>query len=76
MNINLPFLTFLFFPDWPNGLPGDLYLVHLFFFLIFIPFVMIFMAARSHNRDNPDAVAKAYQASKAGSFFGYEYRVK
>lgn len=76
MNINLPFITFLFFPDFPNGLPGDLYLVHLFFFIIFIPFGMIFMAARSHNRENPGAVQKAYEASKAGSFFGYEFKAK
>ena len=76
MHMNLPLSTFLFFPDWPNGLPGDLFLVHLFFFLIFIPFTMIFMAARSHERENPNAVANALKASKAGAFFGYEYRTK
>ncbi|ABX09103.1 Hypothetical protein P9211_11721 [Prochlorococcus marinus str. MIT 9211] len=52
MNINLPLMTLLFFPEYPDGIPGDLYLVHLFFFLIFIPLTMIVLAARSHERNS------------------------
>ena len=47
------FDTALFFPDYGNaGLPWDLFLVHFYFFLIFIPFIIIFNAARSSDFDN------------------------
>ena len=74
MGINLTLLTLLFFPEYPNGIPGDMYLVHLFFFLIVIPFGLIVLAARSHDRDNPNAAASGYKDSKAGAFIGFEFR--
>tara|TARA_B100001250_G_C19632826_1_gene714534 strand:- start:43 stop:264 length:222 start_codon:yes stop_codon:yes gene_type:complete len=68
------FLTLLFFPEWSEGLPGDLYLVHLFFFLIFIPFALIYLAARTHDKDNPNEASKGYKNENEGFYFGYEYR--
>tara|TARA_Y100001968_G_C18918752_1_gene508758 strand:+ start:23 stop:235 length:213 start_codon:yes stop_codon:yes gene_type:complete len=51
------FLTALFFPDYgPNGAPWDLYLLHFFFFTIFVPFLVILFAARSHDKQNPNAI--------------------
>tara|TARA_B100000579_G_C22610099_1_gene746842 strand:- start:234 stop:440 length:207 start_codon:yes stop_codon:yes gene_type:complete len=48
------FATALFFPDYGNaGLPWDLFLVHFYFFLIFIPFIVIFNAARNSDMENP-----------------------
>ncbi len=74
MDINLTLMTLLFFPEYPDGIPGDMYLVHLFFFLILIPFGMIILAARSHNKDNPNAAANGYKDSKLGTFIGYEFK--
>ena len=55
--MNSIFLTALFFPDYgPNGTPWDLYLLHFFFFAIFIPFAIIFFSARSHDKNKPDVV--------------------
>ena len=49
--------TALFFPDYGNtGLPWDLLLLHFYFFAIFIPFLVIFNAARNSNRENPSRV--------------------
>ena len=53
----LPFLTAVFFPDYGyEGVPWDLYLVHLFYFAIIIPFHVIFFAARNSNRQDPNQV--------------------
>ncbi len=53
--INQLFLTALFFPDYgPNGVPGDLYLLHLFFFAIVIPFHVIIFAARNSQTVKPN----------------------
>ena len=55
--IVLPFLTAVFFPDYGyNGVPWDLYLVHLFYFAIVIPFHVIFFAARNSHKENPNGV--------------------
>ena len=46
--------TALFFPDYGSeGLPWDLLLLHFYFFAIFIPFIIIFNAARSSDHENP-----------------------
>ena len=46
--------TALFFPDYGNaGLPWDLLLMHFFFFATFIPFIVIFNAARNSDYENP-----------------------
>ena len=46
--------TALFFPDYGNsGAPWDLLLLHFYFFAIFIPFIVIYNAARSSDRENP-----------------------
>ena len=52
----LTFLTALFFPDYgSNGVPWDLYLVHVAYFSIVIPFHVIFFSARAKERQNTDA---------------------
>ena len=52
-----PFATALFFPDYGNmGVPWDLILLHLYFFAIFIPFFIIYNAARSSDRENPTRI--------------------
>ena len=49
--------TALFFQDYGNaGLPWDLILLHLYFFAIFIPFTIIFNAARNSDRENPNRI--------------------
>tara|TARA_Y100001968_G_scaffold240779_1_gene224310 strand:+ start:2290 stop:2496 length:207 start_codon:yes stop_codon:yes gene_type:complete len=51
------FATALFFPDYgTSGLPWDLLLLHFYFFAIFIPFIVIFNAARNSNIENPQRV--------------------
>ena len=51
------FSTALFFPDYGSaGIPWDLYLLHFYFFAIFVPFVVIIYSARSSDRQNPDRV--------------------
>lgn len=51
------FLTALFFPDYGNsGLPWDLLLLHFYFFVLFIPFMVIFNSARSSDYENPGRV--------------------
>ena len=53
----LPFLTAIFFPDYGyEGVPWDLYLLHLFFLSIVIPFHVIFFAARNAQKDKPNGV--------------------
>ena len=53
----LPLATALFFPDYGNsGVPWDLVLLHFYFFAIFIPFIIIFNAARSSDRENPNRI--------------------
>ena len=53
----LPLSTALFFPDYgSSGLPWDLFLLHFYFFAIFIPFLVIFNAARSSDRENPNRI--------------------
>ena len=51
----MPYMaTALFFPDYgSNGIPWDLYLLHFYFFMIFIPFIVIFNAARNSDVENP-----------------------
>ena len=46
--------TALFFPDYGNaGLPWDLLLLHFYFFAIFLPFIIIFNAAKSADSEKP-----------------------
>ena len=46
--------TALFFPDYGiSGVPWDLLLLHFYFFVIFIPFLIIYNAARNSDRENP-----------------------
>ena len=53
----LPFITAIFFPDYGyQGIPWDLYLLHLFFFAIVIPFHVIIFAARSAQKVKPNGV--------------------
>ena len=49
--------TALFFPDYGvSGLPWDLLLLHFYFFMIFIPFIVIFNAAKNSGLENPDRI--------------------
>ena len=49
--------TALFFPDYGNSdLPWDLLLIHFYFFIIFIPFIAIFNAAKHSDRENPNRI--------------------
>tara|TARA_B100000214_G_scaffold373262_1_gene353227 strand:+ start:1087 stop:1293 length:207 start_codon:yes stop_codon:yes gene_type:complete len=49
--------TALFFPDYGNsGVPWDLILLHFYFFTILVPFVVIFSAARTSDRENPNKI--------------------
>ena len=49
--------TALFFPDYGStGVPWDLYLLHFYFFVIFIPFIIIFNAAKSSDKENPTRI--------------------
>ena len=49
--------TALFFPDYGTaGIPWDLILLHFYFFAIFIPFIIIFNAARSSHLENPNKI--------------------
>ena len=49
--------TALFFPDYGNsGLPWDLLLLHFYFFAIFIPFIIIFNAAKNSDFENPNKI--------------------
>ena len=51
------FLTAIFFPDYGyQGIPWDLYLLHLFFFAIVIPFHIIIFAARNAQTVKPNGV--------------------
>ena len=53
----LSLATALFFPDYgSNGVPWDLFLLHFYFFIIFVPFLVIFNAARSSDRENPKRI--------------------
>ena len=53
----LPLATALFFPDYGNsGVPWDLVLLHFYFFAIFIPFIIIFNATGSSDRENPNRI--------------------
>ena len=53
----LPLATALFFPDYGSeGVPWDLFLLHFYFFIIFVPFVVIFNAAKSSDRENPTRI--------------------
>ena len=50
----LTLATALFFPDYGNsGVPWDLLLLHFYFFIIFIPVLVIYNAAKSSDRENP-----------------------
>ena len=50
-------MTAVFFPDYGyEGVPWDLYLLHLFFFAIVIPFHVIFFAARNAQQVKPNGV--------------------
>ena len=49
--------TALFFPDYgTEGVPWDLFLVHFYFFVIFIPFIIVFNAAKNSDRENPNRI--------------------
>ena len=49
--------TALFFPDYgSSGLPWDLFLLHFFFFVIAVPLVIIFNAAKNSDRENPNRI--------------------
>jgi len=49
--------TALFFPDYGSeGVPWDLFLLHFYFFIIFVPLIVIFSAARSSDRENPNRI--------------------
>ena len=49
--------TALFFPEYGSeGVPWDLLLLHFYFFIIFIPFLIIFNAAKSSDRENPNRI--------------------
>ena len=51
------FSTALFFPDYGSGgLPWDLLLLHFYFFVIFVPLIVIYNAAKSSNRENPTRI--------------------
>ena len=51
------FLTAVFFPDYGyEGVPWDLYLLHLFFLAIIIPFHVIIFAARNAQTVKPNGV--------------------
>ena len=53
----LPLATALFFPDYgSSGVPWDLFLLHFYFFAIFIPFLVKINAARSSDRENPNRI--------------------
>ena len=53
----LPIATALFFPVYGSaGVPWDLVLLHFYFFAIFIPLFIIFNAARSSDRENPNRI--------------------
>ena len=53
----LPLATALFFPDYGSeGVPWDLFLLHFYFFIIFVPFLIILFAARSSDRYNPSRI--------------------
>ena len=52
-----PLATALFFPAYGStGVQWDLVLLHFYFFAIFIPFAVIFNAARSSDRENPNRI--------------------
>ncbi len=57
-NVDMKILaTALFFPDYGvAGVPWDLLLLHFYFFAIFIPFIVIFNAAKSSDRENPKRI--------------------
>ena len=74
LNIKPELITLLFFPEYKDGIPGDLYLVHLFFFLIFIPFSMIFLAASSNKNIESKAISKLSKTKASGYFIGYEFK--
>ena len=49
--------TALFFPDYGNsGLPWDLLLLHFYFFIVTIPLIVIFNAARNSEIENPNRI--------------------
>ena len=49
--------TALFFPDYgDSGVPWDLFLLHIYFFAIFVPFIIIINAAKSSDRENPNRI--------------------
>ena len=51
------FATALFFPDYGSGgVPWDLFLLHFYFFVIFVPFIIVFSAARSSDKENPNRI--------------------
>tara|TARA_B100000214_G_C23897944_1_gene595033 strand:+ start:626 stop:832 length:207 start_codon:yes stop_codon:yes gene_type:complete len=53
----IPLATALFFPDYGSeGVPWDLILLHFYFFAILIPFIVIFNAAKSSDRENPNRI--------------------
>ena len=69
------FLTALFFPDYGSeGVPWDLYLVHVAYFAIVIPFHVIFFSARAKERQNTDAAP--FQKVDNGSSNSQQIEVK
>tara|TARA_Y100001968_G_C18827642_1_gene467527 strand:+ start:149 stop:355 length:207 start_codon:yes stop_codon:yes gene_type:complete len=53
----LSLATALFFPDYgSDGIPWDLFLLHFYFFIILVPFLVVFNAARSSDKENPNRI--------------------
>ena len=62
----------IFFPDWTNGLPSDLLILHFFVGAVIFPFNMIHAKARKIDSQNPQEAANGYKNSDNSTFFGYE----
>lgn len=65
-------MTLLFFPDWANGVPSDLILLHFFVGAAIFPFNMIHATARRIDAQNPQEAANGYKNSDNTTYFGYE----
>ena len=53
----LPLASALFFPYYLSaGVPWDIFLLHFYFFAIFIHFIIIFNSSRSSDREHPNRI--------------------
>ena len=66
------FMTLLFYPNWPDGLPSDFLILHFFVGDISFPFNMIHAKARKIDSQNQQEAANGYKNLDNTSFFGYE----